>query len=76
MSRVDVEEIQTKIERLRVGPNSPRSRRKGGAARRKLFDRKRENVPWSKGEDHALVKFVLLHSDGGSWPSHKDDAAF
>ena len=68
---VDVEEIQARVRHLKVtdgrGSSSPRSRQKGSATRRKLFDSK------SAGEDHALVKFVLLHSDGSS---RKDDAAF
>ena len=49
--------------------------------KRQLFSHRpiqgiRTPVPWSLHEDNALVSFLLLYTDGSSWPSQKEDCLF
>ena len=38
---------------------------------RRLSYQRRDNVKWTTAEIKALVEFILFHSIGDSWPSHK-----
>ena len=73
--QVDVERIQSALLQLTIntGTDSPRSTKSGQLQKRRLFQLP---VPWSVSEEHALVCFILLHSDGKSWVSRRSDESF
>lgn len=60
------------LRRMSIHQESPRSR-STVMQRRKLFPKdKRTQYPWSVEEIKTLVLFLMLHSDGQSWMTHKD----
>ena len=59
--------------------DSPRTREKGTLRKRTLFPIRRSAFPlppWSYSELLALVTFLLLHTDGRTWPSRRCDDDF
>ena len=87
VSQVNMEDVCSKLSCLRAVDDassrsgslpSPKGRPKGiSITKRQLFSHRpiqgvRTPVPWSLHEDKALVSFLLLYTDGSSWPSQKD----
>lgn len=74
VSGVDVEHVRRGIAAVSM-VDSPRSRSKSKSVKtkRKLFTKERvSQPPWTVEETKSLLCFLMLHTDGKSWMSHKD----
>lgn len=90
VGHVDVEEVTKRFSRLGTGNRAPRTpqasatpqpRRKGVVRGRALFQSQsapnsRSLPSWRAVEILALITFILLHTDGSTWPGRRGDSDF
>ena len=71
-----VDEVDVKVLRRNMRACmlvSPRSSGNVKNVKRKLFTKeKKSQQPWTDEEIKSLIMFVMLHSDGSSWMTHKE----
>ena len=84
VSHVTVEELVNAVSRMSGLCLTPKlepspegrsaSRLPSGVKRRILFPRKeQEHLKWLDKEVHAFILFLLFHTDGKSWVTHKHE---
>ena len=82
VSLVSVEELTLSFSEMRGAcqtptlkrsASKPTSRLPSGAKGKVLFPRQEQmNAKWLNKEVYALTIFLMLHTDGKSWVTHKD----